>query len=333
MTGAAGALLGGWNLSGIWTMRSGNPLTVFVTTNRSRSQWNPSRGPGIGQDRPDYAPGYGPDNAVLGRPEQWFDPAAFALQPAGTFGNTGRGDFTGPNLRTLDIALSKSVPLGPPRRPRRSSGSRPSTCSNRTNFGVPELRAFSGTDGQPVLATFGRITNTVTSSRQIQLGVGRCSSRQLPTSDCADSQGMPLEQSGEDSRSASLRRVSHPSVRAALLGELEVGRWELTFDRSIRMTWLVFVAGAVLSWGVYGAMLHQGQVKLGSPMRALLCVGVAYFLVGVVVPVITLFAQGQGLRGFNRRRHHRGDRRRHARRARRGVHHLLVPHRRHTRPT
>ena len=64
------------------------------------------------------------------------------------------------------------------------------------------------------------------------------------------------------------------------------------------MTWLAFVAGAVLSWGVYGAMLHQGQVRLGSPMRALLCVGVAYFLVGVVVPVITLFAQGQGLRGF-----------------------------------
>ena len=95
------------------------------------------------------------------------------------------------------------------------------------------------------------------------------------------------------------------------------------------MTWLAFVAGAVLSWGVYGAMLHQGQVRLGSPMRALLCVGVAYFLVGVVVPVITLFAQGQGLRGFNSRRDDGGDRRRHARRARRGVHHLLVPHRRH----
>jgi hypothetical protein len=64
------------------------------------------------------------------------------------------------------------------------------------------------------------------------------------------------------------------------------------------MGWLAFVAGAVMSWGVYGAMLHQGQVKLGNPMRALLCVGVAYFLVGVVVPVIVLFSQGQGLKGF-----------------------------------
>ena len=66
------------------------------------------------------------------------------------------------------------------------------------------------------------------------------------------------------------------------------------------MTWLAFVAGAVASWGVYGAMLHGGQVKLGSPMRALLCVGVAYFLIGVLVPLVVLMSQGQGLSGFNR---------------------------------
>jgi hypothetical protein len=65
------------------------------------------------------------------------------------------------------------------------------------------------------------------------------------------------------------------------------------------MNWLAFVAGAVLSWGVYGAMLHQGQVRLGNPMRALLCVGVAYFLIAVLVPLAALMSQGQGLRGFN----------------------------------
>src|SRR5262245_66019358 len=65
------------------------------------------------------------------------------------------------------------------------------------------------------------------------------------------------------------------------------------------MSWLTFAMGAVLSWGVYGAMLHQGQVKLGSPLRALLCVGIAYFLIGVLTPVAALFSQGQGFRGFN----------------------------------
>lgn len=64
------------------------------------------------------------------------------------------------------------------------------------------------------------------------------------------------------------------------------------------MTWLLFVAGAVLCWGTYGPILHKGQIALGNPLRALLCVGVAYFLIGVLAPVIMLGAQGQ-LSGFN----------------------------------
>src|SRR6186713_3572813 len=64
------------------------------------------------------------------------------------------------------------------------------------------------------------------------------------------------------------------------------------------MFWIVFVAGAVLSWGAYGALLHQGQTQLGNPLKALLCVGVAYFLIGVLIPVAALSAQG-GLGNFN----------------------------------
>ena len=63
------------------------------------------------------------------------------------------------------------------------------------------------------------------------------------------------------------------------------------------MLWILFALGAALAWGLYGPALHQGQVELGSPMRALLCVGVAYFLIGVLVPVISLSAQGE-LHGF-----------------------------------
>lgn len=63
------------------------------------------------------------------------------------------------------------------------------------------------------------------------------------------------------------------------------------------MLWIIFALGAALSWGLYGPALHNGQVQLGSPMRALLCVGVAYFLIGVLVPVISLSSQG-GLTGF-----------------------------------
>jgi hypothetical protein len=64
------------------------------------------------------------------------------------------------------------------------------------------------------------------------------------------------------------------------------------------MIWTLFVLGAVLSWGIYGPALHKGQVQLGNPLRALLCVGVAYFLIGVLVPVASLGAQGE-LKNFS----------------------------------
>ena len=64
------------------------------------------------------------------------------------------------------------------------------------------------------------------------------------------------------------------------------------------MLWILFALGAALSWGLYGPALHRGQVELGNPMRALLCVGVAYFLIGVLVPVVTLSSQGQ-FNGFS----------------------------------
>jgi hypothetical protein len=64
------------------------------------------------------------------------------------------------------------------------------------------------------------------------------------------------------------------------------------------MVWLIFVVGAVLSWGAYGALLHQGQTQLGNPLKALLCVGVAYGLIGILLPIATLSAQGS-MSNFN----------------------------------
>src|SRR6187399_1895124 len=68
--------------------------------------------------------------------------------------------------------------------------------------------------------------------------------------------------------------------------------------RKKRMGWVLFVAGAVLSWGAYGALLYLGQTQLGNPLKALLCVGVAYFMIGVLLPVASLGVQGQ-MSGFN----------------------------------
>lgn len=65
------------------------------------------------------------------------------------------------------------------------------------------------------------------------------------------------------------------------------------------MIWISFALGAVLAWGMYGPALHKGQVMLGNPYRALLCVGVAYFLIGVLVPIATLSTAPSGMGGFS----------------------------------
>lgn len=49
-----------------------------------------------------------------------------------------------------------------------------------------------------------------------------------------------------------------------------------------------FIVGAILSWGAYVPTLHHGQTLLKGPLRGFLCVGVAYFLTAVVVPLILL---------------------------------------------
>jgi hypothetical protein len=56
--------------------------------------------------------------------------------------------------------------------------------------------------------------------------------------------------------------------------------------------WLIvlsFVAGAALSWGVYVPTVHEAAIRLGSNLRAFLFVGVAYFLVAVMIPALLIF--------------------------------------------
>ncbi len=170
LKGAAGKFLDGWNLIGIGQMRSGNPLTVFLSANRSRSQWNPSSGPGIGTDRPSFVSGRSYESAVIGSPDGYFDPTAFALQAAGTLGSLGRNTFIGPNLRSFDLAAVKNT--------RWAKLGENTTIQfrvesfnlfNRANFGTPTLQVFGTTPES--LASFGKIRSTVTSARQIQLGL------------------------------------------------------------------------------------------------------------------------------------------------------------------
>jgi hypothetical protein len=105
---------------------------------------------------------------------QWFNPACFALEPVGTLGNEGRNILTGPNLRQLDMSLTKDTNITEAY----SVQFRAEVFNilNRANFGLPGFSLYSAgaVAGTGVLTqSAGQITSTIPSStsRQIQLGV------------------------------------------------------------------------------------------------------------------------------------------------------------------
>ncbi len=56
---------------------------------------------------------------------------------------------------------------------------------------------------------------------------------------------------------------------------------------------LLSAAMAMLSWGAYGPVLHKGQTAMaGSRLRPLICIGVSYFLIAVLVPLALLGPTG-----------------------------------------
>ena len=53
------------------------------------------------------------------------------------------------------------------------------------------------------------------------------------------------------------------------------------------------IALTVICWGSYGTVLHKSQAKMGgSRLRPLFCVGLAYFLIAVIVPLLILSKTG-----------------------------------------
>jgi hypothetical protein len=150
---------GGWQLNGITTLLSGFPITPQIGSNRSGD--GDTRNP----DRPSYNPAF-TGSIIEGNPNQWFNPNAFALPAAGTYGTVGRGVLTGPGLADLDFSLFKNTAL----KERLNLQVRGEVFNslNHANFGTPNAIVYSGTQ---VSSTAGLITSTATTSRQIQFSM------------------------------------------------------------------------------------------------------------------------------------------------------------------
>ena len=154
-----GKLLSGWQVNGIATMLTGFPFTPQIGSNRSGD--GDTRNP----DRPSLNPSFtGP--VLLQTPNQWFNPNAFVMPAAGTYGNLGRGTLTGPGLAGLDLSLFKNTAVS--ERATLQFRAEFFNVLNRANFGPPNSTAFAN---GVVSSSAGLITITSTSSRQIQFGL------------------------------------------------------------------------------------------------------------------------------------------------------------------
>src|SRR5204863_4492943 len=98
------AVVGGWELSGIVTLQSGDALTLLAGTDISLTA--------LGQDRVDVVAGQDPYAATSCGATPgcagWLNKSAFARPASGTFGNAGKGALRGPGLFGLDAGLSKN---------------------------------------------------------------------------------------------------------------------------------------------------------------------------------------------------------------------------------
>ena len=165
---ALDAVIGGWETGGILTLQSGVPGTLSIGgfDNAATSDG--------GYDRP-IATLQSP-YASNQTPSRWLNPAAFVEAPPGYFGNVGRDTIQGPGIFDTDFEIHKQFHM-----PYKESHvvqfrAEAFNVFNHPSWGMPNLNilagpAFPGQPGTNAHQSFGVISGTQVSMRQLQLGL------------------------------------------------------------------------------------------------------------------------------------------------------------------
>jgi hypothetical protein len=146
------AVISGWETTGILTLQTGSPFSVV--TSKDISNTGAANRPFVVA-----SPALADPTAT-----EWFNTAAFSLvEPAGTYayGNAGRNILRGDGLKNLDFGLFRHFPIS--ERVGLQFRAETFNIANHTNFGLPVNDASS--------SSFGQVTLTSTSSRDVQFGL------------------------------------------------------------------------------------------------------------------------------------------------------------------
>ena len=142
------SIAGGWQLSGIATVTTGRPFTVFMQNgvNNGAPSWPNRIGSGV------------LDNPTV---DLWYNPRDFVAPPANTYGDSGRGILYGPGHVNFDTSVSKRFTIV--RRANVEFRWDAFNLFNHPGFGFPNQNFDS--------ATAGRITSTVVDNRSMQFSL------------------------------------------------------------------------------------------------------------------------------------------------------------------
>jgi hypothetical protein len=160
--GIANFVLGGWQLSGIFSARSGNPVNVIIERAASALPDGLSVQNGSYFTRPNYVGGVSliPANQTI---SNWINPLAFSVPGNGIWGNAGRNLVRGPRFWQADISLVKNFPIA--ERFALAFRAEAFNAFNRAQFGDP-----NGDFSSP---SFGHITTTVNNGSATGSGTPR----------------------------------------------------------------------------------------------------------------------------------------------------------------
>jgi len=109
--GLVGHVLGGWEISGITTIQSGQPLTIYQNADPF-SNYNSTLGAGDG-GLGIYYPRADRTSTAISYPKtvsQWFNPSAFT-DAVGHFGTSTNGQILGPGQQVWDIGFIKNISI------------------------------------------------------------------------------------------------------------------------------------------------------------------------------------------------------------------------------
>jgi hypothetical protein len=157
--GFTGRVLGGWEASGIVSIASGRPFSVY-TTGVDPGGLGLLNSSSASVSYPDVVTN--PNNGAPHRSSAWFNPAAFVQVPAGQYrpGDAHANDVVGPGYETFDLTAIKNARLA---------------HEGDLQFRLEAFNAFNHTNYSTVNATLGNASyNQVTaagSKRVVQLAV------------------------------------------------------------------------------------------------------------------------------------------------------------------